>query len=568
INENKVRYMFLKNKIYIKLKKIYLFKNACATLKVYKRKEENILKKKGMSLIVLVIAILVMIILAGVVVASLIKNNPIGKAEEATFKADISSFKDELNLKVITKLKKNPRLKYTDVNAAGNDMLPYIPSMTKSYIEKLEIVDAELVFIGEKESEKEWAEDVNVPSVIIPGMPVIRGGLTPIKWVNNIVRDTDTKDKDWFDYSNKKWPNARTADNSMWTWIPRYAYRIIYYNGAVVNNIGSGNIIGYSDSRGVVDASGAPSTSFNKLNGRVEIVLLAPKDFRYFDGKKFVGDVTKADGTDNPNRYVVHPAFSAERRKGYTKKADGNFGSTEEIPGFWVSKFEMGPESVSKNGIKPQRAITVSTMFEEGKKIASKRGITGGDSMNMTNTQWGAVAYFTRALGREPAVNANSNYITGNGDYTKNLLQSTTGNATGIYDMSGCGYDAMSSYVNKQGLDVQYIQKLVDNKDTKYVDVYAVGPTNRNDSNFTANSDKYGDATYEIHNNAKNTMNGWSGCVSLYPNYNSNIFTRGGDYGVSVGIKGLFKLNGQESLPNFFCSWRRSLHYVANIYKY
>ncbi|MEG2712606.1 MAG: hypothetical protein RR988_06245, partial [Clostridia bacterium] len=120
------------------------------------------MKKRGMSLIVLVITILVMIILAGVVVVSLTKNNPIGKAGEALFKSDIGSFKDELNLGVISELAKSSRLQKTDINAIGKDMLKYIPSMTDKYIEKLEIVDAELVFIGEKESEKEWADNIGL----------------------------------------------------------------------------------------------------------------------------------------------------------------------------------------------------------------------------------------------------------------------------------------------------------------------------------------------------------------------------------------------------------------------
>lgn len=44
------------------------------------------MKKKGISLIVLVITIIVIIILAGTVILSLSSNNPITQAEEASFK--------------------------------------------------------------------------------------------------------------------------------------------------------------------------------------------------------------------------------------------------------------------------------------------------------------------------------------------------------------------------------------------------------------------------------------------------------------------------------------------------
>ncbi|MEG0283153.1 MAG: hypothetical protein RR662_08265, partial [Clostridia bacterium] len=332
--------------------------------------------------------------------------------------------------------------------------------------------------------------------------PVIKAGLTPIKWnaSNAVVTTTDT-DAEWSDYQNKKWANAQTSDGSMWTWIPRYAYRIIYYDKPVVDNQApaGGNIVGYSDNRGIVDPNGKPSTALDRLNGRVEVAFLGPNNFKYLDGANYVGDVRKKDKTNNPNHYVVHPAFSAVRRTGYTKKADGNFGNTKEIPGFWVSKFEMGPESVSKPNIVSQRSMSVSDMFTLGINLATKRGISGGDSNAMTTTQWGAVAYLTKAIGTEPDTNTNNHFIAGGGDYKakENVEQSTTGNVTGVYDMNGCAWETMSSYVNSGTLTIGNGQKLITNKDTKYVDVYAVGSENTREANYAANADKYGDAQYE-----------------------------------------------------------------------
>ncbi|MEG3038645.1 MAG: hypothetical protein RR810_07335 [Clostridia bacterium] len=91
-------------------------------------------KKSGMSLIVLAITIIVMIILAGVVVIGLSKNNPIIKAQEATFKGDVSSFKEELSLSLVNQLKKDRHFKVVDLNVQNEDMKKYIPSMTKKYI--------------------------------------------------------------------------------------------------------------------------------------------------------------------------------------------------------------------------------------------------------------------------------------------------------------------------------------------------------------------------------------------------------------------------------------------------
>ncbi|MEG0510328.1 MAG: hypothetical protein RR594_03415 [Clostridia bacterium] len=62
--------------------------------------------KKGMSLIVLVITILVMIILAGVVVVSLSKNNPIETAKTANTLTALSEAQSAVNLYAANKLAK------------------------------------------------------------------------------------------------------------------------------------------------------------------------------------------------------------------------------------------------------------------------------------------------------------------------------------------------------------------------------------------------------------------------------------------------------------------------------
>ncbi|MEG0283024.1 MAG: Ig-like domain repeat protein, partial [Clostridia bacterium] len=397
-----------------------------------------------------------------------------------------------------------------------------------------------------------------------PFKPVIAAGLTAIKWnASNAVVTTGDTDPDWFDYQNKKWANTQTEDGSMWTWIPRYAYRIIYYDKPVVDNqvpVG-GNIIGYSDNRGLVDASGTADDFFNRLNGRIEIVFLGANNFKYLDGSNYVGDVRKTGGTENPNNYVVHPAFSAVRRTGYYKGSVGNFGWDVEIPGFWVSKFEMATGCTSKTGIPSERSMTASDMFIEGKNISSVRKITGADSMLMKNTQWGAVAYLARAIGKEPNINANGSYTTGGGDYIANVNQSTTGNVTGVYDMSGCAVETMSSYVHLYSTDAN-IQNLIDNKDSKYVDVYTAGDGNKQAMSYFTNSLKYGDALYETSVNGNSRTGSWNGNYSLYAVGTRPVFFRGGHYG-SESLSGLFAFYEDPAQPNTNNGWRRSFHIVV-----
>ncbi|MEG0643347.1 MAG: hypothetical protein RR489_05575, partial [Clostridia bacterium] len=153
------------------------------------------MKKNGMSLIVLVITILVMIILAGVVIVSLAKNNPIEKSKEALFKADIIAFRDELNLSIANELALTNTLVKEDIDAAGKDMLKYIPSMTKKYIPKIQIQDGSLMYIGTDKKEEKWFNEVlGRESAYKVEKPAIKAGLTPIKWnaSNAVVTTTDT----------------------------------------------------------------------------------------------------------------------------------------------------------------------------------------------------------------------------------------------------------------------------------------------------------------------------------------------------------------------------------------
>ena len=76
-------------------------------------------RRKGISLIVLVITILVMIILAGVVVVSLQKNNPIERAKEAKFKSNVSIYLEELSMTVANRF----LLGLTEkINATGEEV--------------------------------------------------------------------------------------------------------------------------------------------------------------------------------------------------------------------------------------------------------------------------------------------------------------------------------------------------------------------------------------------------------------------------------------------------------------
>ena len=121
------------------------------------------MKKRGISLIVLIVTIIVIIILAAAVILTLSKNNPIGSAKEASFKEDVYNFKTELEL-YKAKISRNGE----DVTKlyASKDSDPsitdVISSMQKKYINKLEVREGKLAYVGKDKTEYLLAREINL----------------------------------------------------------------------------------------------------------------------------------------------------------------------------------------------------------------------------------------------------------------------------------------------------------------------------------------------------------------------------------------------------------------------
>ncbi|MEG0074211.1 MAG: hypothetical protein RR751_06945 [Clostridia bacterium] len=383
--------------------------------------------------------------------------------------------------------------------------------------------------------------------------PTVLEGMVPFRYgdANNIIDITspDFTKKSWHNYTNKEWANARTQDGSMWVWIPRFAYRIVYKDAG-------GTVIGYSDNRGYVNASGVENKNIDKSKGTVEAVFLGTKDskYSYISGNIYGKDVRSKDAAKNPNHYVIHPAFTNVRRDAYTTRENENFGWNVEIPGFWISKFEMTKNAdryCSLPGIRDRSEINANDIYDQGRIIVNKNNIKKAESMNVTNTQWGAATYLSLARGNTAKIAPNGAMYTGGGTgnaYITNVAQSTTGNITGVYDMSGCRWEYSSALVmyKERDLDQMLANSMIINTDSKFVDSYISTDSDGETANRAANIDAYGDATLE-------TL-GWFNGYASFPNYTyGKLFIRGGVGASLPGITAYATANGRMN-PDF--TWR------------
>ena len=377
-------------------------------------------------------------------------------------------------------------------------------------------------------------------SVLNGADPVINSDLVAVTIENDgTVKKADIK-KEWYNYKNKVWANAVILSDktksysdgevipesnieSYFVWIPRYKYRIF----------NEGNYTNYIE--GKPESSSKPDT--------IEIVF-ENKDTSVSKGSK-VGE------------YLTHPAFTSF-----------------ESNGFWMGKFEV-TGSTSNITVKPNntslRNINVKTMFELAYNY--KRNL---DSHMLKNTEWGAATYLSYSaygINDEVNINNNSNFVTGYsavegtdqssypGTYgtASNITlayntetgykASTTGNISGVYDMSGGAWEYMASYVKDTYKDSGFDAASISKYDSKYFDIYP------SDSGWTSyNKRILGDATgemgpfyyYKDKDGNNRIHNSWFGDLSDFVDASYPWFARGGHFtsGVLAGQSYFLRSSG------------------------
>ena len=295
------------------------------------------------------------------------------------------------------------------------------------------------------------------------------------------------------------------------------------------------------------------------------------------------GIPTKSSGTSN-GEWLTHPAFTL---------------GTDELEGIWVGKFSTTGSAetpTSKPNLLPLTNQNVSTQFTTSQIFGTttyltSTGVSEVDAHMMKNIEWGAVAYLKQSkygLGttdiglnnyfdQTDYSNGGTNYLkTGCGatsgsavsttcnayNTTDGMLASTTGNITGVYDMSA----AMGTYVmgvmqdntgtntpmsgRSSSYNSGFTGKIYDSgnftdftgtpfPNTKYYDLYAYGTTYSDQTAY--NRRILGDATGEVH--------GWYGDYADFVGSDSSWFVRGSSYLDDPAYAGVFSFFDSDGGP-------------------
>ncbi len=334
--------------------------------------------------------------------------------------------------------------------------------------------------------------------------PVITGDLIPVEIKPNGDVYYANKHSEWYNYSEKRWANAVILNegkketysvgqkinendiNGYFVWIPRYKYQIWHATSED----------GTPDGNTLINTNYGNSTT--QALGQARLINIE------FESKDTPKSEAKAETKDGD--WITHPAFTL---------------GTKELSGIWVGKFETGGDATNVI-VKPNeiswRGANVKAFFDAGKKYNQTL-----DSHMMKNTEWGAVAYLSHSeygIGTEVRINNNEEFKTGysaaantdqssyKGDTGKSdekdktqpyntptgYLASTTGNISGVFDMSGGAYEYMAACIENTPGDSSFsTEDLAKEMDKGYIDKYP------SDSDTTTYSKRIlGDATGEM----------------------------------------------------------------------
>ena len=339
--------------------------------------------------------------------------------------------------------------------------------------------------------------------------PVLAEGMIPITYdgTNWVKVDKYGAYNNWYDYGNQKWANAVMVTS---------AKRETYMNADVGTTIPENDILAY-------------------------FVWIPRYKYKLFNATYTSGtteqliEVTFENGTSTTG--TVTCTYASNGRETCQNKANGNWythpaftminasGNKTELKGIWVGKFETTGSTTTptiKPGITSLRDITIASMYNTGKLFRSTnylttKGANESDSHMIKNIEWGTVAYLKQSnygLGiTDIGINSNGSMYTGGGSgtsYKTNVSQSTTGNITGVYDMSGGSHEYVMGNYNKtagdSGLTVSGVP-------AEHIDIY---------SGTDVNASHLGDATGET--------SGWYSDYAYFVDSSDPWFKRGGGF--------------------------------------
>ena len=396
------------------------------------------------------------------------------------------------------------------------------------------------------------------------------GTTTNAQWTS--VADPEAANSGWYDYANKQWANAITVkpealskyrgQNKVvdqadilgyWVYIPRYRYKVLRYSGSDSAVPAQNFTIEFENkhsAKAIPTANGTwathPAFTFGtkELNGiwfaKFETTgttsqpTVLPNEAHisgYYNGMDYkVGNfysLSKTLGVNDPQN-VGGGGFTTTQNNHHLAKLSSHMVNNND----WGAATYL---SASKYGA-GYNGVQINSQYQDRNNgNGSTYGTTGcGPSSNGNTGTYSDGG----TLGTQSACSSSDPQRAYNG--TLGQLASTTNNSTGIYDMSGGGWEYTAS---------SYTSDLSNSATNEYFGSNAAHPPYVNTYNFSdPNSCTFatcgGQALYETNNGTNNSSTAqWNGNYMYFVTSSYPWFARGG-YFLNGSNAGLFYAYG------------------------
>ena len=415
------------------------------------------------------------------------------------------------------------------------------------------------------------------------------GTTTNAQWTSLAMPEDSSNQGNWYNYNQSQWANAVTVKDpkkykdqaktveqadilGFWVYIPRYAYEVMRRDGTD-KPVPAQNFL----------------ISFEKTSTPKRVPATCPeqgKDYREDCGLN--RDYIKGRPS-NQGTWATHPAFT--------------FGN-KELNGIWFAKFETTGTNTQPTVLPNERHIEgwnsglhIGGLYTVAKSLGvNDPNNVGGNSVTTTqnvhhlaklsshmvnNNDWGAATYLSASrygagynkvqinandvyhnkswgtTGCGPQSNGNTSRYSDSGTLgtpqacgnidrayngTLGQLASTTNNPTGIYDMSGGGWEytaaSYTSDLNNSSISINFATAAK----PPYVNTYNFD--NPNNCTFATCG---GQALYETNNGSNRGSHQWNGNIMYFVTSSTPWFLRSGYFGNDTNA-GLFHAGNDDGV--------------------
>ena len=557
--------------------------------------------KKGFTLIELLAVIVILAIIALIATPLVLKY--IDKAREGAKERSAESYIRAAETEIVANLLRDNTSLNTTCNVKSNGNLDCDGKEVTVSVKGTKPTGGYVTFDGKKVTNAsllyEDGNNINIDSngnvtqssnykeaILYGADPVLKGELIPVIIESNgTVKKADIT-KEWYNYTNKEWANAvilfdednykagdeidESAIKEYYVWIPKYSYRLWNVNSDNTNNVGKPIEIVFGSKATTTGENNGDMylhpafTNFNTQGIWVGKFETSYNEETFTDSTTFLTTNPNTSSTTEASNLIIKPNVRSLSNKNVSSLHTLLFNSHRDLNSHMMTNMEWGATAYLTYSIYGR--CTSETCTEVTINNVNN-GYLGATAKFTGQWQYGTTITGCAANSVSETYVSNADKCVNNYNSEKGYLASTTGNITGIYDMSGGTWEYVMGVLvqpdgtlfsgrhstynsgfkgiygcptcdsNTSGLTENTIG--IDLPNEKYYNTYKNNNALSTDIWYDYSQGLLGDATKEIANTKANASSGdsgnWFNDYAYFATPTYPWFRRGGHYANGSG---------------------------------